>query len=392
MSLSTPTTQGLADALVSKFNTAFSQTVPLLEKAALRVISKVTAGANVILYKYVGFMFLQQFAAHATMEETIINGRKIRPLLELGRRNGTGEPFAAQRAEVLLSVTVENQTGDLPSGSELVRSATNVIYRTSYAVTLNASTVQVKARAVTEGVIGNLTAGDELSFANPLPNVARVATVVSQTKAGTDAETTEHYRARVIKRDQRKPQGGAYSDYQLWGEEVAGIVNIYPYSGETATPPRPGEVDIYVEADEASSGSADGIPTAPQLAEVLLSIEAPNESGKPTRRPANAAPNVRAITRSAFDVTFTGLSPDSPELRTEVQDGVDEWLRSREPFIDGLSVLPRADRITQPAIGGIVEGIVSAAGATITSVALSSGQAYTLEHGEKAKLGTPTWA
>lgn len=389
MSLATPTTQELAADIVAHLEASLSQTIPLLPKAFTRVLAKVLAGVVVLLYKYAGFIFLQMFVAYATMQETTINGKKIRPLVEWGRLIGVGDPVPASRAELVISVTVTNQVDSLPGGAFLLRSETGVIYQTVASVPLDAPTVQVTVRATSDqegnggvGAIGNLVAGDKLSFANPLPNVAAEATVVSQTVAGADAETTENYRGRIFTRFQKKPQGGAYADYQQWAEEVPGIVNVYPYTADL-----PGEVDIYVEATEASSGSADGIPTAPQLAAVLDAINL-NSAGLATRRPANAAINVLPITRSGFDVEISGLDPNTPETQAAIEQGVDEYLRTREPFIVGLSVLPREDRITQAAIGGIVDTIVNAAGATVTVVEVSPGPAYTLEHGEKAKLGS----
>lgn len=392
MSLVTPTTGEIASTIVAQLEGSLSQTIPLLPKSFSRVLAKVFAAVVVLLYKYAGFIFLQIFVAHATMSETVVNGKKIRPLVEWGRLIGVGDPYAATRAELSVSVTVLSQTGTLPAQSQLLRSESGIIYKTIAVVNLDAPAVTATMRASSAqdgsggaGEIGNLEAGDVVAFANPLANVGTNVTVVSQVVTGADAETPEAYRARVFRRFQRRPQGGARADYQGWSEEVAGIVHAYPYAGD------PGEVDVYVEASEASSGSADGIPTAAQLDEVADSIEL-EESGLATRRPVNAAVNVLAITRAEFDVEVTGLDPDTTETRDAIEEGVDEYLRSREPFIVGLSRLPREDRITEAAVGGIVDGVVSADGATVSSIALTPGPSYTLGPGEKAKLGTLTFS
>lgn len=387
MSLAIPTTSDLNATIISQLEGALGQTIPILPKAFARVLAKVLAAVFVLLFKYAGFVFLQMFVAHATMQETTINGRKIRPLVELGRLFGVGDPLDATRAELVISIPVSNQTGSLAAGSRLLRAETEVLYDIVAAVPLNASTVQAVMRASGDaqgngglGDIGNLQPGDIVSFANPQSNVATDAVVVSQQKTAADAESTESYRRRIFQRVQQRPQGGAYADYRAWGEEVEGIVAIYPYTGD------PGEVDVYVEASEDSSGSPDGIPTLAQLGEVAASIEL-DAAGLATRRPANAAVNVLPITRVAFNVEVSGLEPDTTATRLAIEDGVDEYLRSREPFIVGLSVLPRDDRITAAAVSGIVDSVVSAAGATVTTVELTPGPAYTLDKGEKAKLG-----
>jgi uncharacterized phage protein gp47/JayE len=396
VSLAVPTTKGLSDDIIAQLSAELSQSIPLLPKAFTPLLAKVLAAAFILLYKYAGFLFLQMFVAYATDKETTVNGRKIRPLIEYGVQVGVGYPKDALRAELIVDVTVKNQTGELSSGAQLVRNESQFIYTVTAAKALDASTVQVRIRAISSpnggdgsGALGNLQPGDILEFANPLPNVATRVTVVSQAVTGADAESIDRYRARILDRIQKRPQGGAYADYKLWGEEVPGIVRVYPYAGP------PGQVNIYVEADEASSGSPDGIPTGPQLTAVGDAIEL-NESGLATRRPVSAAKNVLPITRTGFGAQIANLSPDTPTIRSAIKEGIDEYLRTREPFIVGLSSLPRLDRVTQASVAGTVDTIVSANGATISGVTmLLSGlpiTAYTLSAGEKSKLtGEPTY-
>ena len=397
MTLAVPTTKTVSDSIVAQLAASISQSIPLLPKAFSRVLAKALAGLFVLLYKYCGFIFLQLFVQHASMEETTINGVVIRPLVWLGRLFGAGDPNPAEQAELVIDVTVTNETGTLSAGEQLLRAATGIVYTTKYAVALDAPTVQVTIVASSDqddgdgsGSIGNLVADDVVTFANPLANVDRDATVSSVAVSGADEETPEAYRARVLRKVQQRPQGGAYADYPDWAFDVAGIIHVYPYTSDT-----PGEVDVYCEATEASSGSADGFPTGAQLTAVADAIEL-NVSGKASRRPANAAVNVLSITREAFDVTIYGLTvDDEATVKSDLSDGLDEYLRSREPFILGLSVLPRDDRITQAAVGGIVDGIVSAAGGTVSKVELSKDSvnltAHTLDKGAKAKLGTASY-
>jgi len=389
MSVQTPTTRALSDQIVADLQDSLAQTIPILPKAFVRVLAWALAGVVVLLYKYASFIALQLFIAHASAQETTVNGKKIVPLFEWGILIGVGRPNAAVAAQLSTTVTVTNQSGSLAARSVLLYSPTRVVYETVADVALDAPTVNVTVRAIGDdqggdgsGAIGNLEAGAVLSFANSPANVATDVEVVSQVVTGADAETIGAYRQRLIKRVQRRPQGGAYADYQAWGEEVEGIVAIYPYAGD------PGEVDIYVEATEASSGSPDGIPTSPQLDAVLESIEL-NEAGLATRRPVNAAPNVLPITRVAFAVTVSGLDPDNEENEAAISEGLDEYLRSRKPYIVGLSSLPREDRITEAAISGIVDDIVNAQGATVTTVSMTPGPAYTLGPGQLAKLNIP---
>ena len=127
-------------------------------------------------------------------------------------------------------------------------------------LTVNARAVSDQSNSGGRGSIGNLDAGSIISFANPLGSVQRDAVVVSQVVTGANGETWDAYRQRVLDRFQKRPQGGAAADYELWGEEPPGIIAVYPYRSDC-----PGQVDVYVEATADSSGNADGIPTAAQL-------------------------------------------------------------------------------------------------------------------------------
>lgn len=393
MSFSTPTTSELNESILAQIEAGLGQSVPLLPKAFLRVLAKVLAGLFILLYRYAGWMFLQMFVAHASARPTLVGGKLIQPLIEWGRLRGSGDPEPATRAELDIEVTVLVQGGTLPVNSQLLFAETGVVYLTTTGVNLDAATVEVTIRASSDqdgnggaGSIGNLDPGEIVSFANPLANIARDAVVVAQSVTGSDAESVEDYRARVLRRFQRPPQGGAYADYRLWGEEDPGIINVYPYTG------LPGQVDVYAEATPESSGSADGIPTLAQLNAVLALIEA-DVDGLPSRRNVNAAVNVLPITRTAFDVEVLGLTgPDTATAGDALQEALDEHLRSREPFIVGLSVFPRRDRITQAGVAGVAEEVASAHGASITTVTVKLAglptPAYTLDDGEKSKLGT----
>lgn len=388
----TPTTSELNATIIAQLEAALNQTIPLLPKSFLRVLAKVLAGVNIVLYKYAGFMFLQIFVKTATINATEINGKIVSPLLEWGRLIGVGDPTKPTNAEMTIDVTVTNQIGILPSGSQLLGSNNGVTYLTIGAVNLNAPIIQVdilaagdQAGGTGSGVIGNLEIDDTVAFANPLPNIDSAAIVSAIIVTAAEGEATEVYRQRVLDRFQKRPQGGAPSDYEIWGEEVEGIINTYPYTSEC-----PGMVNVYSEATEASSGSPDGIPTTPQLQAVKDSIEL-DLNGLASRRPATALVLSLAIIRRAFGVTVTGLTADNQaEVEQQVQDGVSQYFRGRDIFIPGLSILPRLDRITSSGVAGVVDDIVNANGGVFAGVSVTLNGSpinlYQLQEGEKSKL------
>ncbi len=396
MSLPTPTTQEVSDTIVAQLATSLGQSIPILPKSFIRVLAKVLGGVVILLYKYASFVFLQVFVAYATDQETTINGRTIRPLVEWGRLIGVGDPRPSVQAQHTILVTVTNQVGILSGGSSLIRPDTGIIYQVVGDRPLNAPTIEVTIRAVSDpsggdgsGAIGNLQLADIVEFANPLPNVQTKASVIGQLVAGADAEQTEVYRSRIVSRFQSAPQGGAAADYRSWAEDVLGVINVYPYAGI------PGTVDVFIEASPETCGNDDGIPTAAQLDAVGDAINL-DIAGVASRRPINAAVTPRPIIRAAFDIRVISLVVDQEvTTKTAIHNGVDEYFRTLEPYIVGLSTLPRKDRVTQASVAAVVNDIVSSAGGTVTSVVLMEAGApiasRSLAHGEKAKLGDDTY-
>lgn len=374
----------------AQFEAAFS-TVPVFPKAFLQVLSGVLAGITAGLYKYAGYSLLQYFVAYADFKETVINGRAIRPLVEWGRLVGVGDPDPAVRAEFTISITVTAQGGSLLPGERLACSDNGVTYTLLSGVTLDAATVTGTVRAVSDGSggdgsgeIGNLPDGATLTFISPLGNVSKITTITDCTVTGVDGETEGHYRQRVADRFTKRPQGGAYADYVLWGSEVAGIYKIYPYTGSV-----PGTVELYIE-----SIAADRVPTSQQIQDVVEACTY-DSAGQQTRKPANALILGNAALIINFSITIEGLTVASAE--DAIEAAIEEYLLLREPFIDGVSILPRKDVISVSAIAGVVYDVAASYGGYVSSVSLydtddNAVTVYQLGKGEKPLCTGVTFA
>lgn len=398
-----PTTSDIKNQIIAQLETDLNQTIPLLPKAFNRVLAYVLAAVFVLLWKYADSIFLNLFADTAAIKETTIRGKTFIPLEVIGVSYGLGTRTAATRAELEIELTVLNPIGSIPTGTAVLNPNSGVTYTTVGVTSLTAPTVYATVRASGDqtgdgtgaGSIGNADVGTVLSFVQPQANVASDVVVSSVLVTGADAEDWEVYRQRVKDRVAKTPQGGAYVDYEIWGEATAGIINVYPYTGGTYVGSGPGQIDLYSEATPESSGSADGIPTAAQLTAVkdavLLDV-----SGRSTQSPVNAFINSYPITRSAYDVEVSGLTGDNlAAVKTDIETAIDEYFVDREPYIPGLSVGPRKDQITRTALSGIVQDIVEAAGAVFVAVYLYKAALAIdidiLAEGEKAKTGTVTY-
>jgi uncharacterized phage protein gp47/JayE len=397
MSIPNPSIATIRDNIIVRMESEFNTRISLIPKSFLHVLATVLAGVFVVLYKYNNYAFKQQFVSTASNRTTTIGNVEFKPLTEWGRLIGVGDIGAATYASCTVEITVTNETGSLPVGTQLLRSDTGVLYLTLATVALDAATVTVDVQAVGSNVggdgsgsIGNVDVGTELSFLNPLANVDRVVTVTDVLTTAVNGETEAEYRQRVIDRFQQKPQGGALADYAQWAEEVVGIINAYPYTGD------PGEVNVYVEANVESSGDPDGIPSGVQLGHVVDSINF-DQTGLPSRRPANAFVNVYPITRATIDVVVTGLNvSDTVSVETQITTALEDYFKAAEPYIDGLALPPRKDRITQAAVSQVVSEVAANANGFFDSITVSEGGSPVtirqLLEGEKCKLGTVTFA
>ena len=393
----TQTTTQISDNIIAQLESTLNQTISLLPRSFNRVLAKAIAGVWVTLYKYIGAMSLQTLVSTASTRETTVNGRTLIPLEEWGVLIGVGRRRAATQAQLSLTVTVNNQSGSIPAGEAVYSTDNGVTYLTTAAVLLNAATVTVNVLAASDqtggngsGVQGNLQPGDTVSFVRPVAGIERVATVASQVTTAANAQSWDAYRITVQDRFRRQSQGGAPADYELWGESVAGIPNVYPY-----TSPTPGQVNVYVEATVASSGDPNGIPTNAQLQAVRDAIDF-DQNGLASRRQISAMVNTFPIERLLFDTTVTGLSvPDAATVQAAITTALTDYYLQRAPFIVGLTFGGRMDIISQTAVSGIVSGIVGAAGGQFTSVTVLQGGVsvtqQTLGEGQKAGLGTLTF-
>jgi uncharacterized phage protein gp47/JayE len=373
MSFAPKPVQDIDEAIIAEVESEVGSSIRLLAVAFTRVLSKALAGSIALLYSYANFIFAQLFVSTASFKTTTVSGRAITPLIEWGRFVGVGDPVAATAAELTVLVTVTNQTGQpIPAGTTLVYEPTGVTYVTLTGINRDASAKSVNIEAVSDqsggsglGSIGNLELGSLVSFASPVPDVVRDTTVTTIVTTAADAESELAYRERVLDHFQKRPQGGALADYEQWGEAVAGITDVYPYTS------CPGEIDLYCEATPESSGDPDGIPTDAQLQAVEDAVNL-DDSGRATQRPANAFVRALPITRKPFDVNVVGLSaPDQAATEQAINDALVALFKTYEPFIGGLTVTPR-DRVTLAEISGEVFGVAQANSATFSAISVST--------------------
>ena len=394
MAYENKTVDYIYNLLIQSFQEKFNNSLRLLPKSFIVVLSKVLAGIFLVPYKLAGWFYLQLFPDTASFAETDILGHSIRPLVKLGNLFGVGEPTSGEAWEGKISLPVVNAGYTVMMGTQFKSWKTGYIYTTVESAMTEGSEIEIGVYCTQSGTTGNLEVGDVLQLVSPLGYVEEEATVVDVTRVGVDDETEAHYRARVMNRYSTQPQGGALADYRLWAYDVPGVLQTYPYNDEES----PGGVLLYV------SGVTDlfpnRIPNSALLVAVGKACTYDPDTGVANRKPITAIldpnrdesyPNVRPVSVTHFNVYVTGFVGDG-DFGSLLKAELETYFDNREPYIRGLSSdNNRTDSILRNSLIGITNNIALSIKATFDTVEMNiTGPAiteYYLGYGELAALG-----
>lgn len=397
MALENRTVSEINTLIINQIEAQINQTIPILPVSVTRILAKILAGIFIILYKDAQYIFLQLFVSSASFKEITIYGKKITPLIEWGVLIGIGRPLAATQAQLELEIVVNSIGETLPTGTQFISSITGLIYITQEDYILTAGPDTIEVICTTPGIAGNLEVGQILSLANTIGIIENDADITDIIVAGVDGETEAAYRQRVVERFQLKPQGGALSDYRIWSNEVAGVLQVYVYTDD------PGNVLIYVAGDP--DVYTDRIPSAGLLLLVGAACTYDPITTLATRKPLTAIidpagdesyANVLPVPIKTFDITIAGLvADDIVTVKAQIRNALDEFFLSREPYILGLSSLPQKNELSTLLIASVVIDVVNANNGSVSSAILyfegNLVTSYILAQGELCDLDIVTY-
>lgn len=176
-------------------------------------------------------------------------------------------------------------------------------FRVSLSVTLSSPAGIATLEAVDAGQLGNTPAGTVLRSVSPVEGVADTFTVLEPgITGGTEQESIEALRARVIRSYRVVPHGGSTSDYETWALEVPGVTRAWVRRHWMG----PGTVAVFVVRDFDISP----IPSPDALAQTLAYIEG--------ERPVTAEVAVLAPREKPIQYEIK-LLPDSGVVRSAVE-------------------------------------------------------------------------
>ncbi len=386
MPIPIPTTEQQRLDNISILETNLGQSAPIDGKSLLRVLALNFSLNGTTHFKYGTQQAKENLALTASREG----------LIAIGKNYGIA-PKAAESFQCTATLPATSGT-IIPITLFFTGDSNGAQYNLDGQVTASVGDIAtLQLTAQDPGSDGNLLVDEKLTISSQIAGVlSSKATITVITNTGADEEDTEAFRLRVLSKIRATPGGANSSDFREWGEAVAGVESVYPYSMRPDQPGggNPGERTIYVESEPDID--PDGIPPSSLLTEVKAAFVIDPETGL-DRQPLGMVEStifVLPITRTTFYVVITGLDvdpSDEAQVKADIQTSLDTYFRSLSPYISGLDPIESKNNIvTDPTVSAVILDVVEAAGGTFSEVAFNVGASslpsYELGSGEHAKL------
>ena len=236
--LTTLRTQAMQDITASDLPGADG----LLRRSALRVLAWVQAG---LAHLHYGFLdWISRMAVPFTAEAEFLEAwAALKGVTRKAPSATTGTAtFAGTNGVVIPAATAVNRSD-------------NVGFVTGSAVTIASGSAVVSMTAAVAGSAGNFDAGTVFTLAVAIAGVSPVSTSSAQVTAGTDLETDDSLRTRMLQVYAAPPQGGDRMDYIEWALSVPAVTRAWIAPMLMG----PGSVSVYVMMDVANA-SHQGFP------------------------------------------------------------------------------------------------------------------------------------
>jgi uncharacterized phage protein gp47/JayE len=283
--------------------------------SVLRVMSDNQGGLCHLTLQYIDWLALQLLPDTAETEWLDRHGQiwLVNADGSKGRKLATLAAGAADFQGVIDGTVIPAGT-QLQSGVAMpvdYESLNNVVsFETMQDITTSVSgPVTGNIRALDPGSFGNLAAGTSLSFSSPgVPGVSLVA-IVDQLEGGTDDETDDELRARVLLRIQQPPMGGDLEDYVQWALQYPGVTRAWAASEMGI-----GTITVRFLMDDLRADN-DGWPYQNDVNDVQAYID--------SVRPVTVKDCfVLAPIKQHIDITITNLVPFNPEVEVEIEASI----------------------------------------------------------------------
>lgn len=321
MPFARPTLSELRAQTASDIQSALPGSDPLLRFSNLGIISAVQAGAAHAGYGYLDWIAKMAVPFTATSE-----------FLEAwaALKDVTRAPAAAASGQITFT---GNPGTVIPSGTQVARGDGYLYATTALATVAGGGTIAAAGSAVlasdgsVSGAAGDCDVGTLVTLVSAIAGVQSGATVTTAFIGGTDPETDDSLRNRMLQVFQDPPQGGAEGDYKKWAREVAGVTRAWVLRNHMGT----GTVVVFTMFDQAEVAHG-GFPQGANGVATAEARSATKATGDQlavaeyiwSRQPVTALVYSVAPAANSVNFTITGLSAASSDTKDAVKAAIDE--------------------------------------------------------------------
>lgn len=264
-----------------------------LQRNNLRPVAKVVAGGTFNLERFIAWGVEQKFVLTCDDDQLDRHGAEMKP------------PVPRKQAAKATGRVTVTATGavTVATGALLARSDGQQFSVDAGIVLAGAGSADIAVTALLAGGDGVTDAASALSAVSGVTGPATFATNVGGLGGGADVEAPESYRARLLFAKAYPEHGGAAPDWYRYTLAVPGVTRAFiePLGHGRGT------VVIYPFFDLSRPH---GIPLESDRAAVDLALR--------TAGPGAGLPVVRIAQAVPVDMVFSGLSPNTPEVREAV--------------------------------------------------------------------------
>ena len=297
MPFSRPTLTALRSQTAGDINASLPGVDALLRFSNLGIMGDMQAGLANGLYGYLDWIALQMTPFTATGEYLEAWGA----LKGIIRKPATSASNGA--------VTFTGTSGTIPAGVVVYRTD-GAAYTTLAAQTISGTTAVVSIAAQVAGSSGNTSVGASMSLAVSIAGVNSQGTLSTALTGGSDVETDDELRTRVIQAYSQPSQGGAAADYVRWALNVPGVTRAWCVpSGYGA-----GTVQVLFMMDDAESAyggfpqGTNGVATAESRAAAATGDQLTVANAIYPQQPVTALVYATAPTPNTVNMTIVGLA------------------------------------------------------------------------------------
>jgi uncharacterized phage protein gp47/JayE len=203
----------------------------------------------------------------------------------------------------------------VPTGTQLSYGGTGVTYQTTADILTDPTGLPTPAPilALDPGSLGNLDPGTALGVITPLNGPVDSVTV-DTLDGGTDTETDDELRARVLRRIRQPPMGGDATDYEAWALAVPGVTRAWCAPMEMGV----GTVSVRFMMDDLRADNG-GFPLQTDIDAVSAYLD--------TVRPVTVKEcYVLAPLKQPIDFDIANLNPDTTATRAAIEQSILDML------------------------------------------------------------------